>query len=229
MIESQIQMLCHQSGVLQVGYANISHVKTQLAPVMPTAISYSIALPDGVMDQVTGGPTHTYFSTYRTVNRMLDQIGMQIAILLEKEGYKAFPIPASQSVSFEGQGYQGAFSHRLAALLGGMGFIGRNNSIIHKKVGPRLRLGTVLSQFIPVAYNSVVPAVEGCGSCLACVQSCPAKALSGASYYEGCSRESIVDVKVCSYFMHKHYQHIGRGVVCGICLAVCPYGGGSND
>lgn len=226
MVEKQIQSFCEASGVYQFGYADISEITGQLAPSFPTAISFCIALSNGVMNEIHDAPTHTYFSLYRTVNRHIDQVSLHISTLLERAGFLAYMIPASQSIAVDQKGFQGAFSHRLAAHKSGLGFIGKNNSIVHPSIGPRLRLGTVLTTFIPDAYHKPLSHDVGCGSCSACVDNCPALALKGTPFEPGISREAIVDVNACSHYMHKHFQHIGRGSVCGLCIAICPYGGG---
>lgn len=225
MVEKQIQSLCESMGVLQYGFADMENTPQQLAPRFPTALSFAVALVNGVMDEIDQAPTHTYFSLYRTVNRHIDEIGLRLCLLLEREGYKAFFVPASQSISVAGTGYQAAFSHRSAAYGSGIGFIGKNNSIVHPKAGPRLRLGTVLTTFKPEDYNTPLENI-GCGSCMRCVEACPALALYGTAYSPGTPRDSIVDVATCSQYMHKHFQHIGRGSVCGVCIAACPFGGG---
>ncbi len=228
MVEKQIQSFCDATGVFQFGFANMSEKTGQLAPPYPTAFSFCIAMPNGVMDEITDSPTHTYFSLYRTVNRLIDHVSLRVSILLEAAGHKAFFIPASQSIAVDGHGYQGVFSHRSAALESGIGFIGKNNSIVSPTIGPRLRLGSVLTTYVPSQYNGPLDLSIGCGTCSLCVEACPACALSGTPYSKGIKRELIVDVKVCSTYMHKHFQHIGRGSVCGVCIAICPFGGNAQ-
>ena len=42
-------------------------------------------------------------------------------------------------------------------------------------------------------------------------------------FYPGIKREEIFSPAICSDYMKKQFHHIGRGVVCGICMQVCPY------
>ncbi len=60
-----------------------------------------------------------------------------------------------------------------------------------------------------------------CGDCLLCVKSCPAGAISGKKYEVGMDREEFFSAEKCSENMKK-YKDVGRGAVCGICIAVCP-------
>lgn len=220
MLENQIESYCQSQGVLQVGFADIRHLQLSY----PTAISFAIPMLSGVMNEVTEGPTHTYFSLYRTVNRLIDDVALQLSLLLEANGHVAMLVPASQSVPKNGTGYQATFSHRQSAFLAGLGTIGKNNALIHPTHGPRVRLGTILTTFVPGQYGAPSDVGCLCGGCKICVDACPAKALTGTAFKIGIEREAIVDVRACSQHMHKAYQHIGRGAVCGICLAVCPKG-----
>jgi epoxyqueuosine reductase QueG len=70
------------------------------------------------------------------------------------------------------------------------------------------------------------PAVEKdyCGGCMRCVDACPAKALTGNSWYPGLSREEILDAQACDQWKKEHYYQYHKGHNCGICSAVCPYG-----
>lgn len=49
-------------------------------------------------------------------------------------------------------------------------------------------------------------------------------AITGNLWKAGDPRENIVDALACSEHMKRAYKHIGRGVVCGICMRVCPKG-----
>ena len=88
------------------------------------------------------------------------------------------------------------------------------------KYGARVRLGTILTD-CPVERDCEIPE-DVCKSCNLCVKSCPSGAILGEEWYEGVKREEIFSAAVCSDYMKKRFHHIGRGVVCGICMKVCP-------
>ena len=46
-------------------------------------------------------------------------------------------------------------------------------------------------------------------------------AITGELWRPGDDRSVIVDAKACSDYMKKHFKDIGRGAVCGVCMAVC--------
>ncbi|MBF8984453.1 epoxyqueuosine reductase [Lutibacter sp. B2] len=209
-------------GVSKVGFADVSHVLPKEYKHLKTGISIAIRLSDEIISQIEGKPTHTYFHHYRTVNAFIDQITLKIAMQLQNWGYLAMPIPASQSVNIDGNKYSGIFQHRTAATMSGLGWIGKSACLVTEEFGSRVRLGTVLTD-MELCYDEA-STQSRCGTCRECVLACPSLALRGNTWYPGISREELIDVKACSMHMHNHYQHIGRGSVCGICIKVCPQG-----
>lgn len=212
-MQTKIKEFLLQNGAGQVGFCKL----TEENPFsLNYAISFTIPLSDAIIDGIDNAPTHTYFHHYRTVNTLIDNLSLRAGLILGKEGYKYVPIPASQSVN----GLQGIFSHKYAAVLSGLGYIGRSGLFISKEKGPRVRLGTILTD-CPVKAEEEILAFD-CGECRLCVEACPAMAITGEDWQPGAKREDIIDAKACSEYMKREFQHIGRGVVCGICMKVCP-------
>jgi epoxyqueuosine reductase len=186
---------------------------------LPFAISFVVPLPDAVIDEIVNGPTKTYFHHYRTCNMFIDQTAFALVQALMGEGYQAMYVPASQSISEDG--FRGLISHKAVACLAGLGGIGDNDLFITEQYGCRVRLGTVLTDF-PADDGKIVP--NPCIHCGRCVKACPCGALTGEKWNGGDCTQSIIDVSKCSFYMKQAYQKIGRGAVCGICMAVCPIG-----
>ena len=204
-----------QKQVSQVGFSK--------APDTPFdglngAISVVLHLSDAVIDQISGAPTHTYFHHYRTVNAYLDNVMLNLVLFLQNMGYDAAAVPASQSV----EGLQGIFSHKKAAVRAGLGYIGKSALFISHKFGPRVRLGTVFTNAPLTLKNEKQE--DNCGACGLCAANCGALAIKNIPYSEGMEREDIFDAKACSDYMKSQFKHIGRGAVCGVCMAVCPKG-----
>lgn len=80
---------------------------------LPYGVTLVFRLCSGVVDEVEvrSKPTFTYFQHYRAVNAALDKAALQTAVFLERSGFRAMPIPASQSVHDMGP-YSGAFQHK---------------------------------------------------------------------------------------------------------------------
>lgn len=212
-MQTKIEELANSLGISDIGFC-----KTTDGP-FPFAISIVARLSDAIIDEIDKAPTYSYFHHYRTVNAFLDNVMLRIGSVLQENGYKYIPIPASQSIPDEY--YAGRYSHKKAAVLSGLGFIGKNSMFIHKDFGPRVRLGTIFTDYPFNAENAVMEPL--CGSCEACVKACPSGAILGESWYEGIPRSDMFDPQLCSDYMKKAFHHIGRGAVCGICMRVCKY------
>ncbi len=214
-MQDKIQNYLMEHGAGQVGFCRLEQ---ENAFGLGYAVSYTIPLSDAIIDGICGAPTHTYFHHYRTVNALIDQLSLRCGRMLAKAGYRYVPVPASQSVN----GLQGIFSHKYAASLAGLGAVGKSGLFLSLENGPRVRLGTVLTDF-PFSVQPSHP-VCPCGDCRLCAEVCPAMAITGRTWEAEGKRDDILDARACSEYMKKAFQHIGRGSVCGICMQVCPKG-----
>lgn len=206
-------------GVSDCGFARIDVLERYLYPDLPIAVSIVVKLSDAVVDEIGDVPTFPYFHHYRTVNAYIDSVLLQTGMLIESLGFRYIPVAASQSIPSAGA-YTGLVSHKAAARLAGLGSIGKSALFISKKYGPRVRLGTILTD-MPLPTAEAAENVDVCGACNLCVRACPALALTGRVWQEGMPRSEIIDAEACSSYMKAHFQHIGRGAVCGICMRVC--------
>lgn len=182
------------------------------------SISIVVKLSDAVIDAIDEAPTHTYFHHYRTVNAFIDHVLLRTGLLLEQNGYRYVPVAASQSIN----GTKGLLSHKMQAVKSGLGAIGKNAMFISEKFGPRVRLGTILTDCDLSAGFKDKLCTNLCTGCNICVNACPTMALSGREFSFDSPETQIIDALACSKFMKEKFQHIGRGAVCGICMKVCP-------
>jgi epoxyqueuosine reductase QueG len=215
----ELKRVLLEKGASFVGFSDISDIKNNRG--YKGAVTVGIKLLDSVVKQIyeQNAPTYEYFHHYRTVNYALDQLALFAALTLEKNGCGVLMIPASQSSVADP--YSGAFPHKTAAVKSNLGFIGKSGLFIHKDYGSMVRLATVL---VDIPLTPDTDAVNlSCGDCNACKNACPASAIKGVEYKEGMPREDILDAEKCSKHMKSAYKDIGRGAVCGICIAVCPY------
>ncbi len=186
------------------------------------AISIAVKLRNSVVERVAEnlGPTPEYCDEYRNANRMLDRIAKEIEIEIKDRGYDARTIPASKRTDLAGM--RGEFPHKTAATKAGLGWIGKSSLLVTRESGPRVRLVTVLTN-LPLKQAEPVKK-SYCGECRECVTACPVGAISGKNWYPGIQREELVDVFRCEEWKKSNYFDICDGRVCGICMAVCPFG-----
>lgn len=209
-------------GLCEVGFSRIDETVPPDLAQYHYAITLMFRLSDAIVDEIDGAPTYAYFQHYRAANALLDRCALIACELLRREGAKAYPIAASQSVHDRGDKYTGIYQHKSAAVAAGLGWIGKSALFVSPKYGPRVRLATVLTdRELPVTGQ---PMESQCGNCRRCVEACPSGAVLGVNYVRGMAREEIFDAEKCSLHMKKAYQHIGRGSVCGLCMKACPYG-----
>jgi epoxyqueuosine reductase QueG len=190
----------------------------------PRAISLGIRLMDSIVDQLPRREDYALALNYRLhayeyVNIRLDQLASRLASVVQNDGYATLPIPAAERVNDEK--ICGAFSHKLAARLAGLGWIGKSCLLVTPDHGPRVRWTSILTHapLTPAAE----PLEEQCGNCRACVDACPQHAFTGEPFREGEPREIRYAADACDrYFRALEKQ--GKLKVCGMCLWACPYG-----
>lgn len=215
---NKIKDLALSLGVSDIGFAPCEPPEEYKG--LKNSISIVIKLSDSVIDAIDEAPTHTYFHHYRTVNALIDHILLRIGLLLGQNGFRYVPVAASQSIG----GTKGLLSHKMQAVKAGLGSVGKNALFLSRKFGPRVRLGTILTDCDLSEGYAPAFSEDICSGCNICVSACPAMALSGKAFDITRPDEPIIDALACSKFMKEKFQHIGRGAVCGICMRVCPKG-----
>ncbi|MDW8426752.1 MAG: tRNA epoxyqueuosine(34) reductase QueG [Meiothermus sp.] len=131
----------------------------------------------------------------------------------------------AQSLGLQAQGYvdTGPLSERSYAVMGGLGWIGRNTMLMRMGEGTYLTLAVLLTSLEPPpAEGGLYP--NRCGTCRRCVVGCPTGALLG---------DGTLDSRRCiSYWTIEH-----RGLIpgewwagmgdwlfgCDLCQEVCPW------
>lgn len=133
-LKDKIKNLSGVPAAVDVGGADLRDLEPEMNLGYPSAVAIVMRLSRGVLAQIDGEPTITYFAHYRAVNRALDGLSLKTAQIIESDGYRALPIPASQSDPQKR--YGGVFPHKTAAHLSGLGWIGKNALFIHHEWGP---------------------------------------------------------------------------------------------
>jgi epoxyqueuosine reductase QueG len=193
------------------------------APGLPTAISLLARFTPEELAGVEDGPTPAYYAGYCRVNDTLNAAAAALADALVAAGFHAETVPATVPEedydAIDDWCAVPVFAHKTAATRAGLGWIGKTALFVSPTLGPRVRLATVFTD-LPLAAES--PVEDGrCGSCRKCVDACPAGAGRDVTWRAGMPRADLYDAKACEIETEKHPD---LGGVCGVCIAVCPWG-----
>jgi epoxyqueuosine reductase len=188
------------------------------------AVVMGIGLLDTLVDLLADRTDHIGAALYRhnnydVVNAALDGMALLVANALQRQGYHAFPVPASKRASDEL--IAGVFSQKLAAHLAGLGWIGKSCLLVTPDHGPRARWIAVLTDAPLTPTGSAME--QRCGKCTACVDICPVHAFTGRPFSADEPREARFDAAACDRYF-RELEEGGGPVVCGLCLYVCPHG-----
>jgi len=186
------------------------------------AVVVGVKLPDAAVDGCVEGPTALYQHTYNAANQSLDELTFRLARRIERDGYRALPLPASKLLDRER--LSGNVSYKALGRLAGLGWQGKSLLLVNPRFGPRFRMGVVLTD-MPLEAGE--PMRNRCGSCTACADACPARAIKGvptqdhytdrdeALHFDRCARQCIE--------IFAAQPHIEKPI-CGVCVRVCLWG-----
>ena len=218
-------------GIDYIGVAGLEGYHQEIAEIggalpagWPRALSIGIALPDGIVDRLSGSVTYedvfTYHElSYRVINDRLDMFASIAASHIQRAGWRVLPLPGAERI--DSDRVCASLSHKITARLSGFGWIGKNCLLITPEHGPRVRWTTVLTD-APFEENKEVMDVR-CGGCAVCAEACPAGAFTGRNYAAGEPREARLDVHKCEAYLRTRKDALGLAV-CGRCMADCPWG-----
>ena len=158
-------------------------------------------------------PSHESAIESMRVYHSLGEIIIQLANYIRSLGYACkieHPIGDSDLL------------HIPIGLKAGFGELGRHGSIIHPKIGPLFRMGSIATSLpLQIDYPIDAGIAAFCDKCKACRIYCPAKAIPDErSEYAGKDHlgndRYIIDTGRCFPYFAKHNY-------CSICLPVCVY------
>ena len=197
------------------GVADISSVKAgfelseSIKERLNRAVCLGLGLSSVILSEIEQEPTKLYFHHYRTANMFLDQMTFAIAGWIQRQGFQALAIPASQIIDWENQ--KAHLSHKKIGVLAGIGWIGRNNLLVSKKFGAQFRIATVLTDMSLSVNKS---SKENCGECFFCLDVCPVGAIAKAP-------EDFKHLVCFEKLKNFQKQNIVGQYICGVCVKAC--------
>ncbi|MCK9273960.1 MAG: 4Fe-4S dicluster domain-containing protein [Syntrophales bacterium] len=232
MTEQEIIDYAIQRGADLAGFASVDwwnreeHAPEEYRPraIWPQTRSVIVLGMGMPLPIVETTPSVQHRDLYNACNRSLDDIAFDLARWLGRKGHAAVPIGRDGYANIHVllKNPRAAFSHNLAAYYAGLGYIGINNTVLTRKLGPRVRFVSILTDAV---LSGTGPMNEPlCIRCGACSSFCPADALP-------ITREELRDPAVpvaeydrtaCTLWARELTR---RGCYpCGICIKVCPVG-----
>lgn len=225
-MENRIKEIVLSLGTDVCGIANIDRFTDTPYGFSPTdiyadcksIIAFGIALPKG-LTQVDPRIIYGHFNNMSC--SQVDEVSFRAAKIFENEfGCYAVSIPCDSPYDFwdeENKEGRGLISMKHAAVLAGVGTLGKNTLLLNNKFGNLLTIGAILT-------NLDMKSDELCESicitkCNKCVDSCPVSAIENGS----------VNQKLCR---NNTYGKNKRGfdvVYCNTCRNVCPMRYGNNN
>jgi len=218
----ELALFLANASIDQWGIAACPPTPWPWAPDLPFAISLGMRIEPAIIAEVEHGPTVAYFAEYERINRSLKKTVEALAALLQKQGGEAKAVLPTGSPDPDVTDWADArvFAHKTAATQAGLGWIGKTALFVSATLGPRVRLATVFTDVELPAGEPVT--ASRCRSCRRCVDACPAGAGRDVSWSAGMDRAELLDVKACERQNASNKPRVGD--ICGICVAVCPFG-----
>ncbi len=221
-LSDDLTALLKSAGADLVGYADLRDVPAEVRHSLPYGVSIAVALDRDVLSQIVDGPTREYYGEYQRVNRLLDELGRRAAERIADRGYKARSFAATNE-GIDWDALATPLPHKTVATRAGLGWIGKCALLVTKPFGSAVRLTTVLTDAdLPTA--SAINESQ-CGDCTACVDACPARAVSGTEWAVGVPRASFFDAYACCKTAGAlAAERTGfTEIICGVCIAACPW------
>jgi len=192
-LTTEVKKVALGTGIDFVGIAPVERLKNAPEDLQPknflgntkSLVSFGVKISKGVIEAnkkaYSGSRPAIYaylMHGYIVLNSWLNDTAFHIARFLENEGYTATPLPSSRP--FDSLKLQGVISHRHVAVAAGLGEFGWNALLLTTDYGPRVRLGTVLSdaELEPDPMYSGEKLCEKDKCNRLCVKMCPMSAIS---------------------------------------------------
>jgi len=216
--EEQIKRIILNLGADLCGIANIDRFANAPAGFHPSdihkecksVIVFAKRLPKGL---VYINPRIVYKHANDLSINEVDTITYESALAIEQLGCIAVPLPCDGPVDYwekENLRAKGILSMRHAAVLAGLGSLGKNTLVINKRYGNFLTLGAILTD---LDLQSDPLSEELCiADCRLCLDNCPTKALDGKT----------TNQKLCRPHTYTTNDRGLEVVNCNTCRTICP-------
>lgn len=218
---SKIRGILEAEGACCVGFADVSSLRLPVTREYPFGICFATRHDDTVVNQLPND--ELWLQMGSSLTDKAKHIYQAAEGLLQSWGYHHRRITSGiREDDFPDPGEE--LPQKTLATLSGLGWIGRSTLLVSPRFGPRIRLGTLLTD-MPLETDTPI-AQSQCGDCRACVDTCPVDAIRGNSWSQTTPRYELLDLSRCYDYLCSKKAALGRRQTCGICLKTCPVGQG---
>ncbi len=103
----------------------------------------------------------------------------------------------------------------------GLGWLGKNGNIIHKKAGSYFFLSELILD-LDLAHDG--PVTDHCGTCTACIDACPTQAIFKPQQVDGSKCISYLTIELKEAIPNEFKTKTENWIFgCDICMDVCPW------
>lgn len=197
-------------GAKLIRFIDVSHLPVAQNRGLPNAVVFALPLTPAYIREVADTPDYVAARVADNFNFdddefMLTEIEAgtlsdELADSLVGKGYQAHSQSDRALIAdgmFDDATHTSVLPNKTLAVMGGAGWIGRNNLLITPEYGVAQCLGTLLTD-APLETTLREPLEPKCGHCNVCVDICEKKALKGRPWSLTTPREEIIDVYGCS-------------------------------
>lgn len=209
-LNQEIENELVNQGAKLVRFVSISHLDKKQNRGFPNAIVFALPLTTEYIRKVFNTPNYVQArindnynfgdDEYTQTENKAGEIADELAKFITEKGFKAKSQSDAGLVAegvFDFETKESVLPHKTVALLGGLGWIGKNNLLITSEYGAAQCLGTILTD-VPLDTTLCEPLLPKCGNCNICKKICEKQVLKGKMWSMTVSRDEIVDVYECS-------------------------------
>lgn len=216
MIEKNIRDIFLKYPEVIYGFTNIAY--SEYSNTYKSALVF--AVPYGEQLTIETYSEEKFEKGIQAAKKILGKILAQLQKMLDEYNVKYYIPPTAQNNEVD---LTAPFSFKFAAVNAGLGWIGKNDVVITKQYGPRVRLSVILINEI-FTYGSKTLKSSCPENCKKCVDVCPHKALHNVQWNLNSLRSDLIDYRLCNEKRSLYLKTHGRKNACGLCMAACPFG-----
>lgn len=209
-LNEEIERELINRGAKLIRFVDVSHLTEMQNRQFPNAIIFALPLTVGYIKEVFDTPNYVQAriddnfnfddDEYLITENRTHELADNIATYITEKGYKAFSQSDESLIAegkFDAAHKQSLLPNKTIALLGGLGWIGKNNLLLTPEYGAAQCLGTVLTD-TPLKTVLYEPLSPKCGNCRICTNICEKRVLKNKQWTPTTSRDEIVNVYECS-------------------------------